>query len=154
VTRVVWEALAAPALMGMWAGSWRAWEPLPDRYPAHFNARGEPDRWGGKRGMLVLPLAATGVFVGLTGLTFFNPRYCNLPLPVDRDQPEVRALLREMAAALKATVILTLAYLHQRAMAGALGRAPDLGGAFLFAALLSIWPVVGFHLWRLSRYRE
>lgn len=154
MTRVVWEALAAAALMGMWAGSWRAWEQLPDRYPAHFNARGEADRWGGKRGMLVLPLAATGVFVGLTGLTFLNPRYYNLPFRVDRDQPEVRALLREMAAALKATVILTLACLHQRAMAVALGRAPGLGGAFLSAALLSVWPVVGFYLWRLSRYRE
>ena len=33
----------------------QAWIALPDSIPAHFNARGEPDRWDGKMSLLFGP---------------------------------------------------------------------------------------------------
>lgn len=153
VTRVL-EALAIAALLSMFAGVWMRWDALPDRYPTHFNAQGQPDKWGRKHGTLVLPAIASGVFLLLTAVSRLNPRFYNTPFPVDRDNPAVHAELRQMIVALKAVVMGMMAYIHHRAASVALGEASGLGGAFLVVVMFSIWPVLGYYLWRLNRHRR
>ncbi|PTD94077.1 hypothetical protein C9439_04425, partial [archaeon SCG-AAA382B04] len=51
---------------------------LPETVPIHFNAQGEPDAWGSKTSLLILP----GVQVFVTALAFIiykYPNYANIP---------------------------------------------------------------------------
>jgi len=153
VTRVL-EILALAALLSMFAGVWMRWDELPDRYPTHFNAKGQPDKWGRKHGTLVLPVIASGVLLLLTAISRLNPRFYNVPVKMDRENPAVQAELRQMIVALKAVVIGMMAYIHHRAVLVAVGEADGLGGAVLMVVMLSIWPMLGYYLWRLNRYRQ
>lgn len=45
------------------------WEHLPDTIPRHFNFKGEPDGFGGKGFILVLPFTGLGIFVLTTLLS-------------------------------------------------------------------------------------
>lgn len=45
------------------------WEHLPDTIPRHFNFKGEPDGFGGKGFILVLPFTGLGIFILTTLLS-------------------------------------------------------------------------------------
>jgi uncharacterized membrane protein len=47
---------------------------LPDQVALHFNFKGDPDRWGSKREMLVTTFILLGVTLGLSLLLRFLPR--------------------------------------------------------------------------------
>ena len=42
------------------------WDSFPDRIPAHHNAAGEIDRWGGKGELLFLPVMMWILYIGIT----------------------------------------------------------------------------------------
>ncbi len=61
-----------------------AWSELPDKIPVHFNFYGEPDRWGGKGSILIMPII--GFFV--VKVTFFlgkAPHMFNYPVKVTKE---------------------------------------------------------------------
>jgi hypothetical protein len=151
MTKVL-EGIAIVALVLMFAMLAVHWGELPERYPMHFNVQGDPDGWGGKNSLLFLPCVAAGVFALLTFVSRKTKRF-NLPFAVDMERPEVRAELVQLVAALKALVLVTLAYLYGRSMAVATGQARGLGMEFLPFAMAAVWPVLGYYFWRLRRYR-
>ncbi len=129
------------------------WTALPERIPSHFNAAGQPDAWGGKNNLLLVPGVAAGLWVLLTILGRL-PGIVNLPFKVDRSAPEVRAILMEMTAAMKATAMLVFAVLNWLAMRVALGQAEGLGTWFLPVMFLAMLGIPGAYLARLWRYRQ
>ena len=42
------------------------WSDMPDTVPTHFNIQGEPDGWGSKNSLILLPILATFLFVLLS----------------------------------------------------------------------------------------
>src|SRR5690625_6766841 len=50
------------------------WQSLPSEVPAHYNALGEVDRWGSKWEMLILPIIATVLWIGMTILEKYPDR--------------------------------------------------------------------------------
>ena len=54
------------------------WQQLPDQVALHFNAKGEADRWGGKKQILWLPLLTVVVGYGLHVLEK-HPECYNFP---------------------------------------------------------------------------
>jgi uncharacterized membrane protein len=151
MTKVL-EAIAVIALLLMIAMPIFHWSDLPDRFPTHYNAQGDPDGWGNKSGTLYLPAVAATVFVLLSVLARRTGQF-NLAIPVDKNRPEVRAELLQMVTALKALIMVTLAYLYGRSMAVATGHSRSLGLGFLPFAMAAVWPVLGYYIWRLRRYR-
>jgi uncharacterized membrane protein len=151
--------LALLALMGGYVAS--VYPRLPDRIPMHFNFAGQPDRWSGRGGLILLPVLAivmTAVLylvVRLTPKWAANPRYLNIPhkteflrLPAEKQAPYWN-VYREFFAALAAAMNL-LFYLIVRATARiAAGAADLLPFRLMMPALVAIALVMAYYLWRL-----
>lgn len=107
--RSPYRALAVGALVAsiltraaLWVLAAVVWPHLPDRFPAHFNLKGEPDRFVRKEfaSWYMLPLIAAGTTVLLAGVSFIirpmtrgDARWLNVPRKKDfvRLPPEARA---------------------------------------------------------------
>jgi hypothetical protein len=44
----------------------RAWSSLPDEIPTHFGIGGEPDRWGGRVQVWIIPIVGLGLYVAFS----------------------------------------------------------------------------------------
>src|SRR5262245_57897149 len=68
-----WLVLAA-----LFIAAAASWPHAPDRIPVHWGISGAPDRFGGKgEGLLVPPLLALGIYLGLLFLPRFDPGRAN-----------------------------------------------------------------------------
>ncbi|AEE48052.1 DUF1648 domain-containing protein [Haliscomenobacter hydrossis] len=57
------------------------WDQLPERLPVHFNFRGDPDRFGNKLSLFLLPAIGIGLFILLTVIGR-NPQAMNHPVKI------------------------------------------------------------------------
>jgi hypothetical protein len=128
------------------------WPELPNRVPRHYGFAGNPNNWGNRDWMWVLPVTATVIYLSLTVAARY-PGLINLPLTVNRDRPEVRKLLLNMTLVLKATILFTLAYINWIGIHIALGRAETLGPIFLPVFLAVTFGPIVFYTQKLWRYR-
>jgi len=81
------------------------WSALPERIPHHFNFRGTPDAWGRKKILLLLPVVAFILYVGLT-VAQRLPRHFNFLGPVDEGSAaDQYRLARALIVCLKAEVL-------------------------------------------------
>ena len=122
----IFVAIIGTAIIGTVAVSWSQ---LSAAVPIHFNAAGDPDRFGPRSGLLIIPVAATLLYVVLTAASA-NTRLVNIPLTPDRDAPEVQALLLRMVIVLKTVLLVNLWYITG-AMLRVAGRGGGLGKLFL-----------------------
>jgi hypothetical protein len=140
-------------LAGMFVWLASAWPDLPDDVPRHYNAAGEPDAWGSKRGLWLLPVVGASTYLLLTAVGHF-PSSWNLPAGVDRNRPEVQRLVVRLMVVIKFSAVVTLAYISWTGISVGLGRSRGLGVGFLPVFLLgTILPVLYFVL-RLRRLRR
>jgi uncharacterized membrane protein len=79
------EYLGWLALAIFWVLIWVNYAELPHTIPSHFNWKGEVDGYGSRETMLLLPIIATLVFVGLTILNRY-PHLFNYPSPITADK--------------------------------------------------------------------
>jgi len=56
---------------------------LPNTIPTHYNALGQADAFGGKASILLLPIVATVLFIGITIINKF-PHIFNYPIKLRR----------------------------------------------------------------------
>lgn len=78
--RVRWiaDATCAVLVLGMFLYGALAWSSAPERFPMHWNIRGEIDRWGGRfEGLFALPLIALAVLFLLRFLPRIDPGRAN-----------------------------------------------------------------------------
>ena len=62
------EWVGRVVLLAMWTMTALFFVKLPDIIPIHYNAAGDPDGYGAKWTFLILPILATGIYLGLTRL--------------------------------------------------------------------------------------
>lgn len=88
------HALNALLLVGMFAFAATTYASLPERFPTHFDASGQPDGWSDKSplSVLMLPLVGLGCAALMYGCVYFirrRPDLVNVPGKVPfRDWPE------------------------------------------------------------------
>lgn len=78
------EILGWTSILAVWFLTITNYTNLPDTIPIHYNGAGQADRFGGKATILILPLIATVLFVGLTILNRF-PHIFNYPTNITQD---------------------------------------------------------------------
>jgi hypothetical protein len=78
---VILELAAGAAMFAQVALAAWAWGRLPERIPMHFDFAGNPDRWGGRWTILLLPLV-TAVLYALLGFVARFPHTFNYPWPI------------------------------------------------------------------------
>lgn len=113
-----------------------AWERVPERIPTHWNAAGEPDAFGSRLTLLVLPISAFALWLTFVVLARAGPRREN----VERVQ-ETWWLIANVA-------LLLLAALHGSILAVSLGAAFDVTRFALLVTGLGL-AVIGNYLPRL-----
>jgi uncharacterized membrane protein len=147
------EAISAATLLAIFGIVAADWAELPAQVPLHFGLSGNPDRWGNKSGILLLPLTAAGLYAGLTMASRYQ-RFINIPFVIDRNAPAVQSLLLGMSITLKTILLLINLFLVRSVVRTAMGRSDGLGKQFLFAELVPTFLLLGFYLVKLRRYRS
>ena len=148
----VLEALACAIFVAIIGTVAVSWSKLSGAVPIHFNAAGDPDRFGPRSGLLIMPVAATLLYVVLTAASA-NPRLVNIPLTLDREAPEVQALLLRMVIVLKTVLLVNLWYITW-AMVRVAGRGGGLGKLFLPMSTAPVLLVLGYYVVKLRRYQK
>ncbi|MFT4412306.1 DUF1648 domain-containing protein [Fredinandcohnia humi] len=146
----IMDVLSILLLVGMYVFIIFSWNELPDRVPAHFNAAGEPDRWGGKGSVLVLPIVATFLLKTTMILNKF-PHIFNYPVEVTKENAEpLYVTSRKMLSTLNLFIMFFFTIGVWETVQVAFGKA-GLGMWYLPGLLLSIFGTIGFYLNRLIR---
>ena len=147
------EVVSLAVLLAIFGAVGLNWKNLPARVPRHFNASGNPDGWGGKNGLLLLPLTSLGIYVLLTVASRYQ-KLINIPMAIDRDAPEVRSLLLGMSTLLKTILLFVFLYLTWANVNTAMGLAGGLGKPFLPVSVAVVFTTLGLYMFKLRRYRR
>jgi uncharacterized membrane protein len=121
---------------------------LPEKIPVHFNSAGQPDGFGGKPSLYILP--ATGLFVYflLTALSVF-PHVYNFPVPITPENAEVQyRLATRLMRILKTVILLLFSFISWISVRTATGKADGLGKLFLPVFLFLIFGVIIIYLFQ------
>jgi len=104
---------------------------LPSSVPTHFGLGGEPDGWGPRWMMFILPAVGLVLYVVLTIMGRI-PHRLNYPWAVtEANALRQYRLVRAFLGLLKMEVVLFFGYVKFTAIRVAMGNAPGLGPAFL-----------------------
>ena len=94
------------------------WNSFPDRIPAHYNAAGEIDRWGGKGELIFLLVMMWILYIGITLIQRF-PQIWNTGVQVTQENRErVYRTLMYMLETLKLLMVAGLSFLTVYGMTG------------------------------------
>ncbi len=102
------ELVTAAALLALVFFTWTALHgtnPLPARIPTHFGVSGQPDGWGPPASLWILPMAACGLYLLITVVSFF-PGSFNFPVrAISSTRSRLEALALKMIAWIKTELI-------------------------------------------------
>lgn len=123
------------------------WSRLPDRVPTHFGFTGQPDAWGAKGTLLLLPLIGWVMYLSLLALTRV-PHLYNYPVPITPENAEVQyRLARRLVLALAAVVVWLFLAIFAGSALVAFGKEGALPAGLLTAGiaapfLVTLWYLV------------
>ncbi len=123
---VGWFTLAILWILTLWNyGS------LPETIPTHFNASGQPNDYGSKGTLLMLPIIATVLFFGMTILNKY-PQAFNYPTHItDANALRQYTNVTKMVRYLKLAVVLIFLFIVFKTLKTVEGAAEGLGIWFL-----------------------
>lgn len=87
------------------------WNRIPDKIPGHYNAAGVVDRWGDKGELLIIPIIAWIMYIGLTILERF-PQIWNTGVQVtEQNKERVYRVLKNLVGTEKMLMVAVFIYL-------------------------------------------
>jgi uncharacterized membrane protein len=115
---------------------------LPAEIPTHFNFKGEPDDWGSRASIWLLPVIAIVMYVVLSLLNYFLVLKQSINTS-DKPNPETLQQVLSLMQVLKLSLNLSFLYIVFATIRVALGSAEGPGIWFLpvFVVLLTILPL-------------
>lgn len=128
------------------------WGQIPDQIPAHYNGAGEVNRWGSKWELILLPVIA--IFLAL-GMSFLEKHpewhnYMNLNEGNIEFQYQNSILLLNV---MKNECVLLFVYLNYQTVQVALGKAESLGILFLPIFLVMLFGTMIFFIGRSIKHK-
>lgn len=149
----VWDLLALLGLVLSMVPTAYAWPHLPERVPTHFGASGQPDGWGPKAMLLLLPAISAVMYAVLTVAARY-PHTFNYLVPITAENAEAQYRNAvTMLRAMKAEMTCLLGYLTWQSVQVALGRSAGLGDWFLPVTLVVVFGTVAHFLWKSYQLR-
>ncbi len=120
---------------------------LPAEVPIHFNAAGEPDRYGHKGVFLILPGIAGLLHVGLTVLSKY-PHIFNYPVSITEENAiRQYGFAVRLLRFLKLVIVIVFALIAFTTVRYTQGVATGLGGWFLPAFSAVMFLPLGFYIY-------
>ena len=146
--RKVLEAISLGALAVLF---WITWgtlygpNRLPDRIPTHFDGS-ESDGWGSPSALLLLPLVALAIYLGIT-LTSRFPSAFHYPVRVTpQNRPRLQALSVQMIVCLKTELMCLFAWIQWSIVEAVRNGGGSFSLALVPLSLLAVFATVGWHL--------
>lgn len=119
---------------------------LPERIPTHFNTAGEPDGYGGKTSLFLLPAIGFLMYILLTVLAAF-PHIYNFPVKITTENAEVQyRLATRLLRVLKTVILILFSFISWMTVRAAAGSVLGLGKMFLPVFFILIFGVVIIYL--------
>lgn len=124
---------------------------LPEEIPRHFNVYGQPDAFGKKEFIWVLPAVGLILYTGLTLLTRI-PFAFNYPVSVTEENAKrLYAIGIQTIRILKAIVMLLFAFLNFKTIEIALSREADIGIFSLPVFLTALTVLIGIMIYKMLK---
>ena len=118
------------AVLGLLFGFMAArlyWTRMPESIPTHFGAAGQPDAWGPKWNLLLMPVVALAMYALLTVLSRF-PHIYNYPVRITEENAERQyRIARSLMYWMKAEIVWLFTYIEWQSIQTALGKSHGLG---------------------------
>jgi len=134
------------SLVYVWGLLFLEWNVLPDKIPTHFGVLGNPDGWGSKSTLIMLPCISTALSVLLSVVSHF-PNLANYPWPITEANVVAQYRnIRSMLAWLKLELVWIFVYLEWGTIQVAQGNKEGLNPTFLFLTLAIIAITITIHL--------
>lgn len=147
------EALGLVGLVVLLAVTAASWPDLPARIPTHFGAGGEPDGWGSRWTVLLMPAIGLVMYAGLAVLSRY-PHIYNYPVRITPANAESQyRLARGLLLWMRVEMGWLFAGLQWGTVRVALGRAEGLGTWVAVFWLVVILGTVGVYVVRSLRAR-
>jgi uncharacterized membrane protein len=119
---------------------------LPESIPIHFNAAGQPDGFGGRHSLFILPVTAFFIYILLTFLAAF-PHIYNYPVTITSENAEVQyRLATRLLRILKSVILILFSFISWMSVRSAMGSVSGLGKAFLPVFFILVFGVVIIYL--------
>ncbi|MBE9185850.1 DUF1648 domain-containing protein [Microcoleus sp. LEGE 07076] len=124
------------------------WAVLPDRIPIHFGFSGQPDAWGDRVTIWILPGVAAIIFAVSTAASRY-PHTLNYPVPITEQNARRQYLFaRSLLAWLKAEICWLFAFVVRQQILVALGNAQRFSMELLLGIIIFIFATVGLYLFK------
>lgn len=142
------EALCIFAFLAMAWLFYTEFSSLPEHIPVHFNFRGEPDRFGPRSTLILLPLIAVLLYVLLT-LVGNYPHTYNYPQKITEENARKQyRLATRLVRVLKVIILLSFAYFISLAIDSARAGGSVLSGFILPVFLIAIFLPIAVYYWK------
>lgn len=143
--------LEVVALLGVVVCCWiafQSWDSLPETIPLHFGLSGEPNGWGSKATILILPAVAVLLEIVLTVVDRY-PHTWNYPVPIKEENAKTQYQIgRSLLAWVKAELSWQLAILFWLQVQVALGKAQVFNTGIVFGMMALLFGTIAWYLWR------
>jgi uncharacterized membrane protein len=122
------------------------WAVLPDRIPIHFGFSGQPDAWGDKVMIWLLPAVAAIIFMVLAAVSRY-PHTFNYPVRITDENAQRQYLLAlSLLVWLKAEVCWLFAFIVRQQILVALGYSQQFSMELVWGIIVLIFGTVGVYL--------
>ncbi len=147
----VLEAAAILMLLALWCIVIFGYLNLPETIPIHFNGAGEPDGYGGKGTLILMPAIATVMYFVLT-LVNRNPHSFNYPVTITEENAEKQyRIATRMIRTVKLSVMVLFCAIEWGSYKVAMGQQDGLGRYFILFVLGIIFIPMVFFLFKAFR---
>jgi uncharacterized membrane protein len=121
---------------------------LPERIPVHFNGAGQPDGYGSRSTLWILPATSLFLYLLLTILEAF-PYIYNFPVEITPDNAVTQyTLATRLIRILKTVLLIIFSFISYKTIKTSTGETVGLGKAFLPVFLLLTFGVVVIYIVR------
>lgn len=147
------EAISLMGLVGMIILLVSYYAHLPETIPVHFKATGQPDGFGSRNMLWILPGSAAVIYILIT-IGIRHPDKFNYPVPLTSENAQRQyENSKMMLRSVKAIVILLFSYIVLMSVLNGLNRATGLGVYFLPVFIVTLLGTIGFFLYRTFQLR-
>lgn len=129
---------------------------LPDSIPVHFNGAGQPDGYGSRSTLWILPATSLFLYLLMTILEAY-PYIYNFPVEITPENAVTQYTLAiRLIRILKTVLLIIFSFLSYKTITTATGETAGLGKAFLPVFLILTFGIVIIYIVRSlnNRYRD
>ncbi|MCX6377398.1 MAG: DUF1648 domain-containing protein, partial [Armatimonadetes bacterium] len=127
------------------------WTRVPESIPTHFGAAGQPDAWGAKWNLLLLPAVSLVIYALFTILSRF-PHIYNYPVRITEENAERQyRIARSLMYWMKAEIVWLFTYIEWQSIQTALGKSYGLGILMTPVTLVILFATVIVYYVRMRR---